>query len=312
MRKLINLMLLLPSIIYTSSIDSNVFKYFPLNAGNRWTWYIDQFWNPGPGYETMKITGSQNINNHVYFTAKTDIYYFYQNQHYVLNSYLRIDSLTGNLFNYNVQNQTECLYDSLNSKRNDSAYITCLNRWYRCDTGTYYIFNQYPKSKEFSWSNYFEAGGFRTYSLNFGRVYEVYSTVHGSTHWLLRGCLINGILYGDTNLYIGISKISSEVPKNFVLYQNYPNPFNPATKIRFSIPLSRGVDAEGRQGVLLIVYDVLGREITTLVNEKLSPGTYEVEFDPEKSGQAGLSSGIYYYTLTAGDYIETKKMILIK
>jgi len=106
---------------------------------------------------------------------------------------------------------------------------------------------------------------------------------------------------------IGIQPTSSEIPKSYSLSQNYPNPFNPVTKIRFSIPLSRGVSADGGRGVLLQVYDILGREITVLVNEQLKPGTYEVEFDG-----SNYPSGVYFYTLNANEYKESKKMILLK
>ena len=104
-----------------------------------------------------------------------------------------------------------------------------------------------------------------------------------------------------------VKKIYSEIPNGFSLSQNYPNPFNPITKIKFAIPLLRGV-SEGR-GVLvrLVIYDILGREITTLVNEQLQPGTYEVEWDG-----SNYPSGVYFYKLITHDYIETKKMVLVK
>ncbi len=107
----------------------------------------------------------------------------------------------------------------------------------------------------------------------------------------------------------GIKNISSEIPKEFSLSQNYPNPFNPKTKIRFEIPPLEG--ARGRI-VKVFIYDILGREITTLVNEQLSPGTYEVDFDPGKSGQAGFTSGVYYYSLITESFKETKRMVFIK
>ena len=107
---------------------------------------------------------------------------------------------------------------------------------------------------------------------------------------------------------IGIKNITSGIPKEFKLEQNYPNPFNPVTKIKFSVsPLPGGV-SEGRGGLVkLIIYDILGNEVTTLVDAQLKPGTYEVDFDG-----TNFASGIYYYRLTAGEYIETKKMIFIK
>ncbi len=97
----------------------------------------------------------------------------------------------------------------------------------------------------------------------------------------------------------GISHGSNVVPDKFKLYQNYPNPFNPSTTIRYSIP--------NTQFTLLKVYNVLGKEIATLVNEKKPAGSYEVTFDNE-----GVSSGIYFYTLSAGNFSETKRMIFLK
>ena len=84
-----------------------------------------------------------------------------------------------------------------------------------------------------------------------------------------------------------------------ILKQNYPNPFNPTTTIRFAIPST--------QFVTLNVYDILGNKVAELVNEDKEPGQYKVEFNANQ-----LSSGIYYYTLRAGEFIETHKMILLK
>jgi photosystem II stability/assembly factor-like uncharacterized protein len=108
--------------------------------------------------------------------------------------------------------------------------------------------------------------------------------------------------------YGGVKKISSSVPDGFKLYDNYPNPFNPSTKIRFSLPRP----SQGGENVQLSVYDILGREVETLVNEKLTAGTYEVEW-PAPSGNAEkYTSGIYFYRLTSDSYSMTKKMVLIK
>jgi hypothetical protein len=98
------------------------------------------------------------------------------------------------------------------------------------------------------------------------------------------------------------------IPDEYLLYQNYPNPFNPITTIRYMIPQDASRE---RQKVTLKVYDILGNEIATLVNEEKSPGTYEVYFNPA-SGIRHMASGIYFYRMKAGDFIETKKMILMK
>jgi len=108
---------------------------------------------------------------------------------------------------------------------------------------------------------------------------------------------------------IGIKTISNEVPKSFTLFQNYPNPFNPVTKIRFGLPPSP--QGEGL-GVRVIIYDILGREVETLVNKQLQPGIYEVDWPAPTGDGANYPSGIYYYKMVANGYVETKKMVLVK
>ncbi len=89
------------------------------------------------------------------------------------------------------------------------------------------------------------------------------------------------------------------LPKTFSLSQNYPNPFNPTTKIDFEVPHN--------SIVRIIIYDILGREIKTLVNKELSPGYYSLLFDG-----SGLASGVYFYRMNAGDFVKVKKMVVIK
>ncbi|OQY71329.1 MAG: hypothetical protein B6D44_13180 [Ignavibacteriales bacterium UTCHB2] len=115
----------------------------------------------------------------------------------------------------------------------------------------------------------------------------------------------------------GSYKYSDIVEANVVqlltysLEQNYPNPFNPTTKIKFTIP---DVALSGVEGSLvsLKVYDVLGNEVATLVNEYKPAGSYEVEFNGHSDGGQNLSSGIYFYTLQSGSFFQTRKMILMK
>lgn len=99
---------------------------------------------------------------------------------------------------------------------------------------------------------------------------------------------------------------TEEVPANFVLEQNYPNPFNPSTTIKYSIPVGNGY-AHSLQNVRLIVYDILGREIATLLDEQQKPGIYTIKWNAVSN-----PSGIYFYRLTAGSFSMTKKMILQK
>jgi choice-of-anchor B domain-containing protein len=110
----------------------------------------------------------------------------------------------------------------------------------------------------------------------------------------------------NTGLYVlkmgtpfGIQTISNEVPSSFSLEQNYPNPFNPSTKIKFSVARQKQVE--------LKVFDITGREISTLVNQQLKPGIYEYDWNA-----SNLPSGVYLYKLNSGEFSSTKKMVLVK
>ncbi|MBE0570025.1 MAG: T9SS type A sorting domain-containing protein [Ignavibacteriaceae bacterium] len=104
---------------------------------------------------------------------------------------------------------------------------------------------------------------------------------------------------------------NASLPDRYTLMQNYPNPFNPSTKIKFTIPSVIASGAKQTQIVSLKVYDILGNEVATLVNEELSPGEYEVEFNAS-SFKHFPSSGIYFYTINAGEFVQSKKMVLLK
>ncbi|MCH8032961.1 MAG: T9SS type A sorting domain-containing protein [Bacteroidetes bacterium] len=104
----------------------------------------------------------------------------------------------------------------------------------------------------------------------------------------------------DSNITAIDSTIATlNIPRKFELSQNYPNPFNPSTAIKYSIPKAGFVT--------LVVYDVLGSEVSSLVNEEKTAGYFEIEFDG-----SSLASGIYFYRLQAGDFVETKKMMMLK
>lgn len=121
--------------------------------------------------------------------------------------------------------------------------------------------------------------------------------------------------FDGTFEYSNIIEVTIDAPIKFGLEQNYPNPFNPTTKIKYTIPVNppsspftKGGNGNSRGGfVTLIVYDVLGNEVATLVDEYKPAGRYEVEFNA-----ASLPSGVYFYQLKAGEYIQTKKMILLR
>jgi len=111
-----------------------------------------------------------------------------------------------------------------------------------------------------------------------------------------------GTILKTTNggtIIVNTSRVCNYIPSSFKLFQNYPNPFNPTTTIRYDIKTKGDVE--------LKVFDLLGRDIATLVNENQTPGTYEVVFDA-----TSLPSGVYLYKLITGDFVETRKMVVIK
>ena len=126
--------------------------------------------------------------------------------------------------------------------------------------------------------------------------------INGSYIWALRNFFGNAYRRPVTELLTDV-KDTDIKPDDFYLYQNYPNPFNPSTTLKYSIPAG--------SKVMLRVFDMLGNEIETLVNEEKPAGTYEISWNAS-SAAGGLPSGIYFYQLTAGPFVQSKKMILMK
>ncbi len=128
-----------------------------------------------------------------------------------------------------------------------------------------------------------------------------FSGIHFPTQSVGYLCGTGGVIFKTTNAggTLGVTLLSNEIPKEFSLGQNYPNPFNPQTQIKF--------DIAKHSNVRITVYDIAGRLVTTLVNENLKPANYEIKFEG-----SGLSSGAYFYKIEAGEFITTKKMLLVK
>ncbi len=133
-------------------------------------------------------------------------------------------------------------------------------------------------------------------ALNFWKFYG-----HSNTNFDNGSSQSNVIYWILTRNYnpIGINPISNQVPLRYNLYQSYPNPFNPSATIKF--------DVAKNSNVKIIIYDLLGREVQTLVNDILKPGTYKVAWNG-----SNFASGVYFYKLVSDNYVNTKKMILVK
>lgn len=134
---------------------------------------------------------------------------------------------------------------------------------------------------------------------NASGIHEIDSTDGSLVRTIVAGIQARLVGLFDRDILVNVNPETGIVPDAFSLSQNYPNPFNPVTNISFQLPQA--------SDVTLKVYNILGKEVATLVNGVVQPGTHSVSFDA-----TNLSSGIYYYTLTAGDFKDTKKLVLMK
>lgn len=266
------------------SWDAEAAMFYPLAVGNQWSYhYISRGGNPIPCYPNnqynyiITITGDTVFNGHKYYKFSN-------------GDRLRIDSTSMNV--YKFLGAGECLIDSLLAKKN-SQVNSCELWGVVNDTNMVSFAGENRRSFNISGIGYSKR-----------LMYGIGIYFHGGCELgsgfdkQLNGCIINGVQYGQM---LGLNNISNELPAQFSLSQNYPNPFNPVTKIKFDI------SGSSETQTLLSVYDVLGREVTVLVEQQLQPGTYEADWDA-----SAYPSGVYYYKLEAGSYKETKKMILIK
>jgi hypothetical protein len=286
------------------SWDSEAAKFYPLTIGNTWSYHKIVYANTGSiciqilsESDFIVTIPSDTImpNGKRYFKILgPDIYSTF---------YERIDSVKMNVYRYSGGG--ECLIDSLFAKINNNFKSCRQLLTSTCnvsDTNAITFAGQSRRVKHI----YGNASISHRYKLMYGLgIYEERVCNFGGATSTLNGAIINGVLYGV--LINGIKQISTEIPKQFSLSQNYPNPFNPTTKIKFDIPLSPLYERGVGGFVCLKVYDILGHEVSTLVNEQLKPGTYEVEWDGDN-----FASGIYYYTLQSESFKETKRMLIIK
>ena len=292
------------------SQSSNIKDFLPLNIGNTWIYYYSGAWPFASfsGFERYKIISVYTAHGNTFFKFSHVRVALSGPSNVVLQSRLfkdtaaiRIDSITGNIYrNVTCHGLQEITVDSLNARLNDIS-ITCepaVNDTVICsDTNSFVYFDTLRVSRKFDTPG-FEGETIQIYAKNLGLVSYTFQIMNQVTWGTLKGCIINGVIYGDTSL-VGIKQISNKVPDIFSLSQNYPNPFNSSTIINYQLQITSQVK--------LVVYDNLGREIDVLVNEKQSAGTYEAEWDG-----TNYPSGVYFYKLITDDFSETRKMVLVK
>jgi len=288
-------------------IDYNALNFYPLQVGNTWVYKI--MINDGSKdttyYDSSKVTGIENISG---------LNYYIIDNVFGGTKKIFIDSSATKLFEY--RNGERYLVDSLSCSKDD---IWGFNNEYECNNDTFhFIFDKVRRVKSIKNNIVISFGTIdRIQELTSGigptflqrENYNAMVTTYKAT---LVYAKINSKSYGDSTL-VAVNKSKNIVLQKFALEQNYPNPFNPATTIKYSlthpsIP-SREWKERSDRGVFvtLKVYDILGKVVATLVNQRQKPGSYEVMFDASK-----LSSGIYFYQLKSGNLVQTKKMLLIQ
>jgi len=308
-------------IIKSLPISPETLSYYPLKIGNKWVYNIFSRsyemvgWKDNNGLMTREVIGDtilSNGNNYFVLEQKEILYSSSWNTQYFLE---RIDSATGKIYRYCSINDSTCEYliDDLTAETGDTLELyryhdSNLPEVFYRENNRLFFANQFYERKFFQIPNTLY---YTNYSLTKGIGLDSVSAEFdfGYTNYWLKGCVIDGKILGDTLLIVGIENENPNVPNEFSLFQNYPNPFNPETIITYQL-------AENSK-VSLKVYDILGTEVITLVNEEQNAGFYKINFNTQRTtnsafGGKQLSSGVYFYRLQAGDFVQTKKLILMK
>ncbi len=285
-------------------LPQEIRDYYPLKIGNEWVYNYVWYTTPVTGTSDIYL---RKITNEV--LKPNGKKYFEIKEKYVLMGfentvYERVDTAEGKIYRYEeFCPGSEQFIDDLIIEVGDSTFAT---RFGFCIEHPPTEFtSEIPFNKWGISSNERKYLSCDLLSANYSLVRDIglYSFTladdNGEKVYQLKGMVKNGVVYGDTSLIVGIKDEDNQLPTEFNLSQNHPNPFNPSTKIKYAI--------SSKQYATIKVYDILGNEIETLVNEEKSPGTYEVTWNA-----VGLPSGVYFYQLCAGSLIETKKMILLR
>ncbi len=290
-------------IIKNLPIPDEVLNYYPLVIGNKWiydesTIYYDTIPHGSSDILIKEVIGDTIAPNGKYYFKVIDETLW---ENFVLE---RIDSSDGKVHRYyedqSLPENEYVAYDLL-------AEVGDTISSFRMGFNTVMFTTMYAETTFEKWGLTKPKKVFEEYTLHppiFSLTQDIgldsiyFYFDFGDTWIVLKGCILDGTVYGDTTA-VSVENEEPLLPFNFELAQNYPNPFNPTTKIEFRI--------SEKEFVSLKVYDVLGNELETLINEQKPAGNYEVEFDGK-----GLPSGVYFYRLKAGSFIETEKMVLLK
>ncbi len=277
--------------------------HYPLKIGNKWIYNVSQILPDGSlsfvKKELVKVIKDTTLSNGLkYYKLNYGSDTFFE----------RIDTTLCKTYRAAFINGTieDKLLDVLvaNSTQNYSLVRLGAENKFSCITGTpIVLFTNYSvDNKKFIQTD--NENNNYTIGYKFGILEKNYVVdefgIEKKLNSKLVGAFLDGIVYGDTNVVVGVEETGNiSIVKDYLLMQNYPNPFNPATKINFSLPKESTVK--------LTVYNMLGQIVSYIFDGRLNAGTHSVEFNG-----SGLPSGIYFYKLETDNFSQTKKMTLMK
>lgn len=273
---------------YLQAQELDPYQFFPANVGDRW-----EYTQNGPNiiYEVIRDSIDQKDSSRFVFYNNNPMSTLYK-----INKDYNVIKFPQSTIPWHVY--------KLNAKVGES-WLAVSGLWVvkLMDISQAYVFSKQTTVITFGFYRPEHAsdtvvteGAYLVYWQKLAYGFGMISEEDGASQpTILRGCKINGVVYGT----VDVRKNLNDLPSDFTLYQNYPNPFNPTTTITFSIP--------NYSHVVLKIFDMLGREIKVLTEDYFDAGEYKVEFNTNN-----LSSGIYFYQLTTNNTRRTMKMILQK
>ena len=308
---IIQILLVFYSIYAQSKSVQEVMKYYPLTNGNYWEYDVASGSDPyhysvSPLYWLEIIGDTILSNNKTYKVIHRGSFYDKR----IVKIFERIDTSDASVYRYHLDYKLEFKIDRLLSKPGDRIYANRFGPITNPLPKDFGLFC-YAEEKKLIFGKMWEVKKMNANTRIPNELYElakglgfVFSETWEGSYWSerLQYARIDGIEYG---IKTDVTK-SDEIPNQFILFQNYPNPFNPSTTIKYSIPVET-LNATSLQHVVLKVYDILGSEVVTLVNEEKIPGEYEVKFNA-----SSLPSGVYFYRLQSGSFSQTRKFVLMK
>ncbi|VAX28050.1 5'-Nucleotidase domain protein [hydrothermal vent metagenome] len=308
-----------PNVLNAQNLtNQEMLEFYPYNLGNSWSylWVYHNVQNDyyEAGRDNIVISSDTTINDVKYWLVQDDYKGYGYYEYYIE----RIDSVTGDVLRLDAESMGEInRVDNIYASVGDTVSISNNRFLLYCDKIVVLsirdtVINNFETSIR-------EVVGLPTLiNLFFAR--NIGFLGSGQNFWI-DTAKVNGIIFSDISSDLTDVKDDNVlIGTDFVLYQNYPNPFNPSTTIKYTLPrhggqanverdLSRfnGSELKSALQVTLKIYDILGREVATLVNKGQKPGNYEVQWNAGDN-----PSGIYFYRLQSGNFTDTKKLILLR